>query len=113
MSSSQSVAMSSTGGWRTYIPHILLGLGGVIMVTNIMLLSFNIGTQDTNQDLRKYVGISLVPNFISLILIGIGIKMILSQFPAYGPIVTIVISVIAIGISYVALCTSLIEKAYS
>jgi hypothetical protein len=113
MSSTGSVAMSPGPSWRQYIPHVLLGLGGVIMVVNIVLLSFNIGTQDTNQDLRKYVGISLVPNIISLILIGIGIKMILSQFPAYGPLVTIVMSVVAIGISYVALCTSLIEKAYA
>ena len=83
------------------------------MLINIILLSFNIGTQDTNQDVRKYVGISLVPNIISLILIGIGMKMILSQFPAYGPTVAIVLAIVAIGISYVALCTSLIEKAYA
>ncbi len=110
---SDAAASTTSGSWRQYIPHGLIGMGSVLMIVNIILLSFNIGTQDTNQDVRKYVGISLVPNLISLILIGIGTKMILSQFPAYGPMVAIVLSIVAIGISYVALCTSLIEKAYA
>ena len=111
--SSPQATVTSSGTWRQYIPHAMIGLGGGLLLLNIILLSFNIGTKDTNQDIRKYVGISLVPNLISLALIGIGIKMFLSQFPASGPIVTIVMSVIAIGISYTALSTSLIEKAYA
>lgn len=115
MSSTLKVDPISTGptGFGKYLPHIFLTIGGLIMITNTILLGVNIGDQDTNNDLRKYVAVSVVPVVISLILIGIGLKMYFTQFPQYLPYAAVFLALIAVGVSNMSLCVSLIEKTYS
>ena len=112
MSSVQTTS-GATAGWRQYIPHTLITAGGLVMMVNIIMLGVNVGTQDSNQSIRKYVGIAFVPVIVSLIFLGIGLKMYFTQFPAYLPYAAITLALIAVGISNMSVCISLIEKVYS
>jgi hypothetical protein len=92
---------------------ILIGLGFAIMIANIILMSLNLGTENTNQGIRKYVGLSIVPVSISLILLAVGLKMYFTANPSYLPYAAVILALLAIGISNISLCVSLIHKEFS
>ena len=87
-------------------------VGGIIILTNTILLGVNLGNNDNTNDLRKYVAISAVPVIVSLVLIGIGLKIYFSQYPQYLPYAAVIMALLAIGVSNMSLCISLIEKTY-
>jgi hypothetical protein len=98
--------------WSRWGPKILLISGGLAWFVNIIVLGMNVGTQDTNQSIRKYVAISVVPVTVSLALLAGGLFMYFSQYPAHLPYAAIILALFAIGVSNMAVCISLIEKVY-
>ena len=100
-------------GFSKYLPHILMTIGGIILLTNTILLGVNLGNEDTKNDIRKYATISFVPVIISLILTGIGLKLYFTQYPSYLPYAAVILALLAVGISNASLCISLIETTYS
>jgi hypothetical protein len=101
------------GAGSKIVQYILIGLGFAIMIVNIIMMGLNVGTENTNQTIRKYVGLSIVPVIISLILIAIGLKMYYTANPSFLPYAAIILSLLAIGISNISVCISLIQKTYT
>ena len=101
------------GSGSKVVSYILIFLAFAIMLTNIILTGLNIGDQNTNQKLRKYVGMSIIPVVISLILLAVGLKMYFAANPGYLPYAALILSLIAIGVSNLSVCISLIEKVYN
>lgn len=88
-------------------------IGGIILLTNTILLGVNLGNEDTTNDLKKYIAISFVPVIISLVLTGIGLKLYFTQYPSYLPYAAVILALLAVGVSNASLCISLINKTYS
>jgi hypothetical protein len=101
------------GAGAKVVQYLLIGLGFAIMITNIIMMGLNVGTADTNQTIRKYVGLSIVPVIVSLILLAIGLKMYFTANPGYIAYAAVILSIIAIGVSNISVCISLIEKNYT
>lgn len=92
------------------ISYIFIGIGFALMLVNIIMMGVNLGDKDTNQTIRKYVGLSIIPVTISLVLISVGLYMYFTANPGFLPYAAIIMSVLAIGVANVAVCVSLIEK---
>ncbi len=91
-------------------PYVLIITGFLLQFITVILMGYNVGSPDTNSEIRKYVGISLVPILISLICFGIGLAIYFSRYPQYVVFTAITAAIFAIGIASLSLCITLIEK---
>ncbi len=101
------------GAGAKIVQYVLITVGFLIMLINIIMMGVNVGTDNTNQTVRKYVGLSIVPVIISLILIAIGLKMYFTANPGYLPYAAVILSLVAIGVSNISVCIALIQKTYA
>lgn len=109
-SSSDSMGQKAAAVAKNVLPYALIILGFLTQFTTVVLLGINAGSPDTNAEIRKYVGISVVPILISLIFIGIGMSIYFSRYPQYVVFTAITAAMFAIAIASLALCITLIEK---
>ncbi len=111
MEAAASIVVGPGAGSRI-VSYVFIGVAFLIMITNIIVTGINIGNDNTNQSLRKYVGLSFIPVVFSLIFLGIGMKMYFAANPGYLPYAALILSLIAIGVSQLSVCISLIEKGF-
>jgi uncharacterized membrane protein AbrB (regulator of aidB expression) len=107
---SDSMTQKTAAFAKNIAPYFLIIVGFLTQFTTVVLLGVNAGSPDTNAEIRKYVGISVVPILISLILIGWGMSMYFSRYPQYVVFTAITASMFAIAIASLSLCIALIEK---
>ncbi len=98
---------------KKYIPHVLIFIGFLSPLITTIVLSTNTGTADSNQELRKYVGISAPVIIISMVILAIGCFYYFSRNPEYIIYFAITAAIFAMGISNLALCVSIIDKQIS
>lgn len=98
---------------KKYVPYVLIVIGFLGPLISTIILSSNTGTADSNQELRKHVGISATVIIICMIILAIGSVMYFSRNPEYIIYFAITAAIFAIGISNLALCISIIDKQIS
>ena len=114
MSAPASSALDTTKGWfSNYGPSALVIGGALLLLVNMIMLGMNVGTQDTNQDIRKWVGISIVPITIGLVLLWFGMNLYYTRFPTDMPKAALILSLAAVAIACMGVSISLIDKTYS
>jgi uncharacterized membrane protein YczE len=101
------------GSGSKVVSYILIFGAFAMLLANMIVTGISIGDQNTNQTLRKYVGLSIIPVVVSLVLLGIGLKMYFAANPGYLPYAALILSLAAIGASNMAVCISLIDKVYT
>lgn len=107
---SDSFASKALATTKNILPYILIIGGFLLQLVTVILLGVNAGSPDTNSEIRKYVGISVVPILISLILLGVGGYIYFSRYPQYVVFTAITAALFAIAIASLSLCISLLEK---
>lgn len=114
MSTPAITAAEATKGWFGNYGHYVLVVGGaLLLLANVIMMGMNVGTQDTNQDIRKWVGISIVPITIGLVLLWFGMNLYYTRFPTDMPKAALILSLAAVAIACMGVSISLIDKTYS
>lgn len=96
-----------------YYPYALIIIGFLAPFITIIALSVNVGTPDSNQEIRKYVAISAPVIAGSMLLLAIGSYIYFSRQPEYVVYFGITAAIFAIGISCLSLCISILDKQIS
>ena len=118
-STSTNMASSDSGGNKAlgivskYLPHFLIIIGLSTPLITTIILSTNVGTPDSNQEIRKYVGISASMIVVSMTLLAIGSWIYFSRQPEYVVYFAITASIFAMATSALSLCISMINKQIS
>ncbi len=113
MQAAQQAQGSKMDTVKKYLPHVLIVIGLLSPFITTIVLSNNTGTADSNQELRKYVGYSMIPVIISMIILALGCFLYFSRNPEYVVYFAITAAIFAMGISNIALCVSIIDKQIS
>jgi hypothetical protein len=108
--SSESMGSKAGSVVSRYYPYVFIVIGFLTQFVTVVLLGLNAGSPDTNAEIRKYVGYSVIPILGSLVLIGWGMSVYFSRYPQYVVFTAITAAIFAIGIASLSLCISLIEK---
>lgn len=77
------------------------------------MMGMNIGTRDTNNDVRKWVGLSIIPVTIGMMLLWWGMSLYYTRFPTDMPKAALIISLAAVAIACMGVGISLIDKTYA
>lgn len=113
MSNNEGVGSKATGIISKYFPHVFIVIGLVMPLITTIILSTNVGTPDSNQEIRKYVGISASVIVVSMILLAIGSWIYFSRQPEYVVYFAITASIFAMATASLSLCISMIDKQIS
>jgi hypothetical protein len=109
----EDMGSKAAGFIKKILPYALILIGFLTPLITIIVLSTNVGTPDSNQEIRKYVAISAPVIVISMILLAVGSWIYFSRQPEYIVYFAITAAIFAIGMSSFSLCISMIDKQIS
>jgi hypothetical protein len=109
----EDVGSKAIGFIKKILPYALMIIGFLAPFITIIILSTNVGTPDSNQEIRKYVAISAPVIAVSMLLLAIGSWIYFSRQPEYIVYFAITAAIFAIGISSFSLCISMLDKQIS
>ncbi len=109
----EDVGSKAMGFIKKVLPYALIIIGFLAPFITIIILSTNVGTPDSNQEIRKYVAISAPVIGVSMLLLAIGSWIYFSRQPEYVVYFAITAAIFAIGISSFSLCISMLDKQIS
>ena len=113
MTSSEGVGSKAGAIINKYFPHVLILIGLSTPLITTIILSTNVGSPDSNQEIRKYVGISASVIVVSMILLAVGSWIYFSRQPEYVVYFAITASIFAMATAALSLCISMIDKQIS
>ncbi len=109
----EDVGSKAMGFIKKVLPYALIIIGFLAPFITIIILSTNVGTPDSNQEIRKYVAISAPVIGVSMLLLAVGSWIYFSRQPEYVVYFAITAAIFAIGISSFSLCISMLDKQIS
>ncbi len=98
---------------KQYLPHASIFIGFIAPLVTTIILTSNVGTADSNQQIRKYVGITAPVIILSMIFLAIGSWVYFSRNPEYVVYFAITAAIFAMGIASLSLCIASIDKQVS
>ena len=109
----EDMGSKALGFIKRIYPYAFILIGFLAPLITIIVLSTNVGTPDSNQEIRKYVAISAPIIVVSMIFLAVGSWIYFSRQPEYIVYFAITAAIFAIGMSSFSLCISMIDKQIS
>ena len=109
----EDMGSKATAFIKRIYPYAFMLIGFLSPLITIIVLSTNVGTPDSNQEIRKYVAISAPIIVVSMIFLAVGSWIYFSRQPEYIVYFAITAAIFAIGMSSFSLCISMIDKQIS